>query len=175
MSRSLVPSESLSMLRRGRLMKVADAVLHVAECSLERRLLLQIGAFDGSRVLDAPMRRHRLAGPDRTCFARGVVANGEHEIHRGRARAGEFLPALRAHVVDGIAGFGEDAQRHRMHGAFRRAAGRKAAEAAGAILAQDRLREDRARRVAGAEEEDVVGIRHGIEPCVSVGNRAADL
>ena len=56
-------------------------------------------AFDRRRVLDSPMRGHRLAGPDRADLARGIVANGEDEIELGRAVLREFLPALRAVAV----------------------------------------------------------------------------
>ena len=45
---------------------------------------------------NAPMRRHRLARPDRTDFAGGVVADGEDEIQRRRAGCGELVPALGA-------------------------------------------------------------------------------
>ena len=59
------------------------------------------GALDGGGILDAPVRRHRLARPDRAGLARGVVADREHEIHGGRAGFGELVPALRAKALGG--------------------------------------------------------------------------
>ena len=44
----------------------------------------------------APMRAHRLAGPNRAHLASSVVANGEHEIERRRIRSCELFPILRA-------------------------------------------------------------------------------
>ena len=53
------------------------------------------------------------------------------------------------------------------------AAGGEGAEAAAAVLAQDRLGENRARGIAGAEEQDVEdAIRHGLSPFASVDNKA---
>ena len=61
------------------------AVAQVAERRHEGALLFDVSSFDRRRVFDAPMRRHRLAGPNRTCFARRAVADGEDEIHSRRA------------------------------------------------------------------------------------------
>ena len=44
---------------------------------------LGLGALDDRRVGQAPMGGHRLAGPDRTDLAGGVVTDGEDEIERG--------------------------------------------------------------------------------------------
>jgi len=65
MSRSLMPSDNLSMLWSGRLVKANDPVLQIAERRDERGFLRDVGAFDRGRVLNAPMRRHRLARPQR--------------------------------------------------------------------------------------------------------------
>ena len=48
------------------------------------------------RIGHAPMRGHRLAWPNGTCFARRVVADGENEIERRCAGLGELAPRLRA-------------------------------------------------------------------------------
>src|SRR5262245_46537960 len=45
-------------------------------------------AFGFGRIGNTPMRRHRLAGPHRTDFARSVVADAEGKIERRRARLG---------------------------------------------------------------------------------------
>ena len=92
-----------------------DSVAQVAERLVEGALLVDIRAFDGSRVLDAPMRRHGLPRPDGTDFARRVVANGEHEIHLRRARSGIFVPALGAEILRRVAVGGERLQRVGVH------------------------------------------------------------
>src|SRR5262249_9428546 len=53
------------------------------------------GAFGFGWIGNAPMRRHRLAGPHRADFARRVVADGEGKIERRRAWLGELVPRLR--------------------------------------------------------------------------------
>src|SRR4051812_2403308 len=60
----------------------------VAEC----RALLLLRAFDGCRVLDAPVRGHGLARPYRTGLARRAVAHREDEIDRRRSRPCELIP-----------------------------------------------------------------------------------
>src|SRR3546814_14487040 len=61
-----------------------NTVLQVAQ-GLHEGLALII-AFDGGRILDAPVRRHRMADPHGTCFACGVIADGEDEIELRRVR-----------------------------------------------------------------------------------------
>ena len=93
---------SLSLMRSsdamGRLVKFLmrfSRALNVCES----RPLLQFRSFHGGRVRHTPMCRHRLPRPVRADFARGVVANGEHEIERDRAWNGEFIPALAAQTL----------------------------------------------------------------------------
>ena len=62
---------------------------------LEKSLpLVFIAALNRRRVMNAPMRRHRLAGPDRTRFGGGLITHREHEMHEGRVRSGELAPVL---------------------------------------------------------------------------------
>ena len=51
-------------------------------------------AGGGGRIRNAPVRCHRLAGPERASFGRRVVADREDKIERLRARRGEFIPRL---------------------------------------------------------------------------------
>ena len=53
---------------------VAESPPHLFMCSLHH-----------CGIGDAPMRRHRLAGPYGTDFIRGVVANGEDKVEMRRA------------------------------------------------------------------------------------------
>ncbi len=136
-----------------------DAVLEVAERGDEGTLLVDVAAFDGGRVLDAPVRGDRLARPQRTGFAGGVVADGQHEIHPRCVRPGEHLPALGGQPVDRIAVARQHLEGEGIDRALRHAAGREGVKAAAAVLAQDGFGHDRARRVSRAEEQDVEG-RH---------------
>src|SRR3546814_5183829 len=49
--------------------------------TLFRSMLNGFGVVDGSRIGNAPICGHRLPGPDRANFIRGVVANGRSEEH----------------------------------------------------------------------------------------------
>src|SRR5262245_44091028 len=62
---------------------------------LEGKGDLSGGAFGFGRIGNAPMRRHRLAGPHWAGLASGVVADGEGKIERRRARLGELVPTRR--------------------------------------------------------------------------------
>ena len=74
----------------------------------------------------------------------------------GALGRGEFVPALRATAFGRIAVRGENLERERIDDALGMAAGREGAKRPAAVLAQDALGEDRARGVAGAEEQDIV-------------------
>jgi hypothetical protein len=60
------------------------------------------------------VRRHRLARPDWTGFARGGVADREDEIQFRRAGAGELVPTLRPEAVGRIAVSLESLERQRV-------------------------------------------------------------
>src|SRR5690606_38472904 len=128
-----------------------DAVLHVAEGRNESSFLLYIKPVDGGWDFYTPMRGHRLSGPDRTGLGGGVVADGENEIHDWRVWAGELLPALRAEALDGIVEALQHLQREWIDRPLRLRTGGEGKKASLAILVQDAFREDRARRVAGAQ------------------------
>ncbi len=78
--------------RQGR--QRGDAVLNETQRGDEGGFLLAIRALDGGGIFDAPMRRHRMARPDRTGLAGRAVANREHEIHHRRIGTGKFSPAF---------------------------------------------------------------------------------
>ena len=80
-------------------------------------------ADERCRILDAPMRRHRLAGPDGAHLAGGVVADREHEVERRPAAVGELVPALAAQRLGPIVQPLAAGERHRMDLALRVAAG----------------------------------------------------
>ena len=68
-------------------------VLELGERPEERAALLLVGAFDGRGILDAPVRRHRLARPDRADLARRLVADREDEVELAARRARRTRPS----------------------------------------------------------------------------------
>ena len=132
-----------------------NSVLEVARRQDEGRFLLDIGSFDSGRVFDAPMRGHRLPRPDRTGFARRVVADREHEIHFRRAGRCKFFPSFRAQALGRIIEAFEHFESERIDSPLRVASSREGAEAPRAVFAQNAFGEDRARGVARAEKQDV--------------------
>jgi len=111
---------------------------------VEGAFLLKIGSFDGSRVFNVPMPRHRQPQPYETGFARRAVADGEHKIKLRCVRRGEFFRALRAKSLDWIAVGFECFQRERIDRALWMASGGIGIEASASMLAQDAFGEDRA-------------------------------
>jgi len=59
------------------------------------------------------MRRHRLAGPNRTNFFRGAVAQCENKVQLGPTRLSELIPTFAAQPVSGQVSAFEFAQRFR--------------------------------------------------------------
>jgi hypothetical protein len=66
-------------------------------------------------IFDTPMRSHRLAGPNRAYFLRGVVAHRENEVQFGRTRLSELIPTLAAQSARGQVSAFELAKRFRPH------------------------------------------------------------
>ena len=110
-----------------------------------------------------------MAGPDRTDFAGGVVADGDDQVHLRRVRTGELVPALAVQAVGADADRLQRLQTQRVGllvGA-RTAAGGVGLEAATTDVVQCRLGQDAARRIVRAEEEDVQEVGCA---CRSMGN-----
>ena len=137
---------------------------------LEEGVGLLVAADEGRRILDPPMRGHRLARPDRADLVGGVVADGEDEIERRAPRLGELVPALRAQAVGPVVQPLQQPQRHRMDPALGMAAGREALEAALAPAVERALGHDAAGRVAGAQEQHVVDFVGHRAPHASSGS-----
>src|SRR5262249_2791445 len=115
-----------------------------------------LAAHYRGRIRYAPVRGHRLARPQGTGLAGRVVAYREHEVQGRSARLSELVPALRAQAFGLELLSLQQLQRERIYFAGRMAAGAECTEAAGARSVQIGLGEDRSRRVARAEEQDVV-------------------
>src|SRR3546814_6798199 len=99
-----------------------------------------------------------MADPYGAGLACGVIADGEDKIELRRVRRGELVPAFRAHARYVEAEPVQNRQGHRMDCALGMAAGTPGAEAAFPQLVHDGFAEDRASTVAGAQEEQVVGL-----------------
>src|SRR5258705_6647954 len=104
----------------------------------------------GVRIRDAPMRRHRSAGPYRTYFACRVIADCEDEVHRKRARFRKFVPTFAAEFGGEHPVVLEQLQHHRMNFAARVTARAVGAEFSLAPIIQNRFADDAAGAVAGA-------------------------
>src|SRR5262249_33285888 len=127
---------------------------------LERKRDFSRRTFGFGWIGNAPMRCHRLAGPDRTGFSRGVVANGENEVERRRAGLGELIPPLRTKARRVVPEALQEFDGARVHAALGLATSAVGTEFTCTELVQDRLGHDRARRVAGAQEQNVERIGH---------------
>ena len=74
-------------------------VLEQLQCLAEGPVHLLLRAGHGGGIFDAPVRRYRMAGPERTRLTGGLVADGDDQVHRRRIRRGEFVPGLAAQPV----------------------------------------------------------------------------
>ena len=96
------------------------------------------------------MRGHRIAGPDRADFTGGLVAHGEHEIRRRRARLGEFVPAFTTQPAGIEMRLCEQIERERVHRTLWKTAGAMASKPALAPMIDQCLGKDASGRIAGA-------------------------
>src|SRR5690606_8124764 len=120
----------------------ADAIAQEAEGLLERSLLLDVAAFDGCGVLDAPVRGDGLPWPQRASFARGLITDREDEVHLGRTGFGELAPALRAQAVERVLVGGQRREGEWVDLALGQAPCGEGHEAVGSLLSEDRLSEN---------------------------------
>src|SRR5471030_232762 len=75
-----------------------DPVLDLAEHVEEQGAFLHIRTDEGGGIGEPPMGADGLARPDRTDFARGLIADREDEIHHRHAGCGKLVPALASQV-----------------------------------------------------------------------------
>src|SRR5271170_6145255 len=85
------------------------------ECLAEGKRLLGVSTFNRRGVFDSPVRCHRLAGPDGTHFAGGVVAHGKNKIDWRRSGRRELVPALAAKAFGPQIHALEEIERQPMH------------------------------------------------------------
>src|SRR5438270_9011486 len=128
----------------------ADAIVEHAIGIGKGQMALGVVAGGLGGIGHAPMRRHRLARPDRTDFVGGIIADGEYEIELGGAVHGKFIPALRAQIGGPVVELPEEIDRVGMHLAFGMAAGAERLEFSSTVAVEDGFGHDRSGRVAGA-------------------------
>src|ERR1700726_896600 len=98
------------------------------------------------------MRGHRLTGPHRTGLVSRVVANGEHEIELGGVGPGKLAPAFRSQVAYVEIQFAQQIDRVPVDLSLRLAPCGECPKNASAGPIEDSFRQDRPRRVSGAEK-----------------------
>src|SRR6185437_14344547 len=100
----LRPTDLVELLLKGELVQLverevhenSDALVEHAHAVVEGKCLLGVIALRPGRVRQAPMRRHRLPGPDRADFVGRIVARSEYKIELRRAERRKLIPGLRA-------------------------------------------------------------------------------
>src|SRR3984893_17160525 len=147
--------QAVKLLDRQRHKKL-DAVFERDIRLAESFPLLSVRVLHGSRVRHAPMGGDRIARPDRTDFAGGLVADRKDKIHDRRAGPGELVPAFAAQAAGRQMKLFEQVESYGMNRAFRKAAGAIAFEPFLAPMLDQHFGEDAPGRVTGAEKEDVV-------------------
>src|SRR5208337_5145744 len=76
-----------------------DAIFQLAIDTEKEATLLIVGADEGRRIGDSPVRGDWLARPKWALLGGGLIADGENEVERNAIRRGEFVPAFRAQAV----------------------------------------------------------------------------
>ena len=79
------------------------AIANLMQGAREGGAFFFVGALDSGGIGKAPVRGDGLAGPERTHFPGGLVADGDDEVEFGCAGSGELIPTFAAQVFDRIA------------------------------------------------------------------------
>src|SRR5271168_3650132 len=129
-----------------------DAGFERVKRDAEGSVLLGFRAFASRRIRHAPMRRHRVTGPDRADLAGGLVADGKDEVHLRGARLGEFVPTLTAQPARIEMSLFKKVERQGVNGAPGKAAGSIPLEPSSPPMREQNLGHDASRRVSRAEK-----------------------
>src|SRR4051812_16027020 len=145
--------------------ETADASLEFVECHPKSRHFLRVGPTGCRRIVDTPMHRHGVTGPDGTGLAGRVVTNSEDEVERRRAGRRELVPALAAQAGGRKTLLSQQCERERMNLALGMAAGTESAESPLAPALNKRLAENAAGGISRTQNEHVESPRcHGVSP-----------
>src|SRR6266496_2620570 len=102
--------------------------------------------------MNAPVRGHRLSGPDQATFRRRLIAYREHKVHERRARRGELVPVLTAQALCRKLVLFEKLQSKWIHAAGQMGPCAEGFELVLAERIENRLCHNAARRVTGTQE-----------------------
>ena len=72
----------------------ADSAFEHEESVTKRFLYFLARPLDYCRIGNAPMRRHRLTGPERADLLCGIVTDSKDKIELGSIRFRKFVPVL---------------------------------------------------------------------------------
>jgi len=149
--------------------KDADAIGEHPQRFAERLHFLGVGSLHGGGIGDAPMGAYRLARPDGAILSPAAwsqtVKTKSHLRRPGKANSSQLLNA--SHPSDSRAVLA--APGRQMTAALGKLPAEKARKTALAFLVQEGFRQDRARRISGAQETargDAVS-RHRSNPLIS--------
>ena len=120
----------------------------------ERRVDLGVGADRVRWVVDAPVRAQHRTQIGRAGLAGGTRADGDDDVRR----LGQIVPRLAVTALGRDAFALQQRQRARVHLACRLAARTHGAPAGRRKVIEGRLSQDRATRVARAQEHDLHGV-----------------
>src|SRR5208337_1529809 len=112
------------------------------------------------RVSNTPVRARRLSWHERTDLFRSVIANRQDEVELGRIRPRELIPGLAAQTFDRYLRQLKLTQRLRPYSSHRMASCAVGGKVQLAPGVQNCLGHDRARRISGAQEQDVEVCAH---------------
>jgi hypothetical protein len=135
--------------------KQADSPVENRERFEEGTLNLTLGSLSRRGIGHAPPGRQGMSGPNRADFAGRPVAHGKHEVHFRRAGLSELVPTLAAQAVRRHVGTRYLSERLRVDMAGRVAPRAKAREVRRALPIQNCLGHEGARRISGAQEQNV--------------------
>jgi hypothetical protein len=158
------PSDAMDFLfdgefvqaRKRQTQKQTDSAIKNHERVSERLFDLLGRARHRRRIRHAPMRRQRLAGPDRANFFGRVIAHRENKIELGRARPREFVPVFAPRASRGQTRNFKLPQRLRTNSPCCMAPRALRGEIRPAFAIHNRLGHDRARRIPGAQKQNVI-------------------
>src|SRR5687767_5174446 len=143
----------------------------------EKRLpSLLLRSLHPCRIMNAPVRRHRLSRPYRAGLSRGLIAYREYEVHEGRAGPRKFAPVLAAKSAGAKTIPFKKFQREWIYFPGGMAPGAVGFELIFPQRVQDCLCHDAARRITGTQKQHIErSFIHGNPPLCAAGGRLLGL
>src|SRR5580704_2880830 len=133
-----------------------DAIFQLAIDTEKEATLLIVGADEGRRIGDSPVRGDWLARPKWALLGSGLIADGENEVERNAIRRGEFVPAFRPQAFRFVIQLFQQLERQWMDRALGMTPRAEGFELPLAPSIDGALRHYAARGISGAEKQDIV-------------------